>query len=469
MPREWLIQHRAGTLAEWAAAEASGPVLLAGERAYITDLKLDVVGDGVAKVASLGAVGSGTYAAFPAAAPVVGQALVATNSTNPPALGWGTSGRLYGPRTMAVGDSITAVVGGPELPGDGNNHYVNSNSWFFLSCALSGQRIRYVANQAVSGSNSGQVLSGLTANVVNRAPDRCIILAGSNDYGDGLTVSQTRSNLTAIYDALEAAGIMPIMCSILPRTGIPSASIAGINQWIAEQAYARGVPFLDFYSLFTDASTGNPATGYTADGIHPTALGQRTIAAYVVEKLAPYYPPATAPLPYHNGETTNLVTNGLFLTDADSNGRADNWATGIGSLGSYTTHTLTSVSGWAGSAQTITRTATDVGAYQMSQNITTGWSPGDTIALMGRTSLSVETGAANASIYVIFGGHSPSKTVRPIHSAQTDLADGVFYVEHVIPIGTTTITVYFGFTTTGYGTLKFGQLAVRNLTTLAVA
>ena len=61
MPREWLIQHRAGTLAEWAAAEASGPVLLAGERAYITDLKLDVVGDGVTKVASLGAVGSGTY------------------------------------------------------------------------------------------------------------------------------------------------------------------------------------------------------------------------------------------------------------------------------------------------------------------------------------------------------------------------------------------------------------------------
>jgi len=62
MPREWLIQHRAGTLAEWAAAEASGPALLAGERAYITDTKTDVVGDGVTKVASLGAVGSGTYA-----------------------------------------------------------------------------------------------------------------------------------------------------------------------------------------------------------------------------------------------------------------------------------------------------------------------------------------------------------------------------------------------------------------------
>ena len=62
MPREWLIQHRAGTLAEWEAAEASGPALLAGERAYVTDLKLDVVGDGVTKVAGLGAVGSGTYA-----------------------------------------------------------------------------------------------------------------------------------------------------------------------------------------------------------------------------------------------------------------------------------------------------------------------------------------------------------------------------------------------------------------------
>ena len=61
MPREWLIQHRAGTLAEWAAAETAGPVLLAGERAYITDLKLDVVGDGVTKVASLRADRSDTY------------------------------------------------------------------------------------------------------------------------------------------------------------------------------------------------------------------------------------------------------------------------------------------------------------------------------------------------------------------------------------------------------------------------
>ncbi|HOW95964.1 MAG TPA: hypothetical protein PLF91_15965, partial [Mycolicibacterium fallax] len=73
MPREWLIQHRAGTLAEWAAAEASGPVLLAGERAYITDLKLDVVGDGVTKVAGLAAVGSGPYASRYLAAGTAGQ------------------------------------------------------------------------------------------------------------------------------------------------------------------------------------------------------------------------------------------------------------------------------------------------------------------------------------------------------------------------------------------------------------
>lgn len=62
MPREWLIQHRAGTLAQWAAAETAGPVLLAGERGYISDLNADVVGDGVTKVASLPKVGSGTYA-----------------------------------------------------------------------------------------------------------------------------------------------------------------------------------------------------------------------------------------------------------------------------------------------------------------------------------------------------------------------------------------------------------------------
>ena len=61
MPRKDLVTIRRGTLAQWATAEAAGPVLLAGERGYISDTNEDVVGDGVTKVASLPRVGSTTY------------------------------------------------------------------------------------------------------------------------------------------------------------------------------------------------------------------------------------------------------------------------------------------------------------------------------------------------------------------------------------------------------------------------
>ena len=62
MPRGDMIVLRRDTLANWAAAEVSGPALAAGERGHITDLNVDVVGDGAKKVAQLTPVGSGTYA-----------------------------------------------------------------------------------------------------------------------------------------------------------------------------------------------------------------------------------------------------------------------------------------------------------------------------------------------------------------------------------------------------------------------
>ena len=81
MPRGDMIVLRRDTLANWAAAEVSGPALAAGERGYITDLNVDVVGDGAKKVAQLVPVGSGTYAPLSAdwatgASYVVGQVVV---------------------------------------------------------------------------------------------------------------------------------------------------------------------------------------------------------------------------------------------------------------------------------------------------------------------------------------------------------------------------------------------------------
>ena len=91
MPRKDLVTIRRGTLAQWATAEAAGAVLLAGERGYITDLNLDVVGDGVTKVASLPGVGGNTYVGLS----TTGSELDRVSLAGAPALNWYTNAR-YG-------------------------------------------------------------------------------------------------------------------------------------------------------------------------------------------------------------------------------------------------------------------------------------------------------------------------------------------------------------------------------------
>ena len=55
-----LIQLRAATSAEWAAAESAGPLLVLGEFAVVTNETALVRGDGSTKVASLPRFGGGS-------------------------------------------------------------------------------------------------------------------------------------------------------------------------------------------------------------------------------------------------------------------------------------------------------------------------------------------------------------------------------------------------------------------------
>lgn len=59
MPRDALIQFRAGTAAAWAAAN---PILAANEPSFETDTGVQKIGDGTTNYTSLATAGSGTFA-----------------------------------------------------------------------------------------------------------------------------------------------------------------------------------------------------------------------------------------------------------------------------------------------------------------------------------------------------------------------------------------------------------------------
>lgn len=117
MPRGDMIVLRRDTLANWAAAEVSGPALAAGERGYITDLNVDVVGDGAKKVAQLVPVGSGTYVS-------VGQTSVdvaAYDNDVSAAIAAQGAGKRYWLNQSAYSEAADVVLGyGTVLQGAGS-------------------------------------------------------------------------------------------------------------------------------------------------------------------------------------------------------------------------------------------------------------------------------------------------------------------------------------------------------------
>jgi lysophospholipase L1-like esterase len=373
-------------------------------------------------------------------------------------------------KTIAIGDSITAGPNGTLEGADANNRYLDAGSWFWQACARSGQRIRYWWNAGKSGDDTSQIIARLDADVIARQPDRCIVLAGSNDYPAGFTPAQTRANLTTIYDRLQAANIQPILCSILPRNGHPYTATVGINTWMRAEAGRRGVPFIDLYSVIVDPATGNPATGMTTDGIHPyTVQGTTAIVNKILADLPSQYPTWTPAVAQANGDTTNLLANGLFTTDATADGLADSWGTEAGSITGITA-SLVDVTGWLGKAQQLVRPAAGSGSYLRSQAVASGWAAGDRISFSGKVDTSgIEAAAGNITVYLLYSTFTPSKTLRPVHSLKLDVTDATFYAEDVIPAGTTALKVIWGYNNANGGTVRFGQFALRNLTALGVA
>lgn len=124
-------------------------------------------------------------------------------------------------------------------------------------------------------------------------PSACILMIGTNDSYWELGGSPYYSNFSSGYQALladfQAAGIPLCCCTILPvEAGYSDGSqstptngaarntiIQGYNTLIKEWCAAATppIPVIDTYSIFVNSSTGYAQTGYTQDGIHPSAAG----------------------------------------------------------------------------------------------------------------------------------------------------------------------------------------------------
>jgi acyl-CoA thioesterase-1 len=174
---------------------------------------------------------------------------------------------------VALGDSLTAGLG------------VGADEAYpaLLEARLRREGFDYrVVNAGVSGDTSAGGLRRLDW-ALRLKPDVLIVALGANDGLRGQPPDALRANLTRIVERARGAGARVLLAGmrVPPNYGDDYArAFAAVYPSVAR---ATGVPLAPF---LLDGVAGDPRLNQ-ADGIHPTAEGQRVIAEHLWPHLRP--------------------------------------------------------------------------------------------------------------------------------------------------------------------------------------
>lgn len=152
--------------------------------------------------------------------------------------------------------------------------------------------------RGISGQRTDQMLERFDTDVIALRPYVVAILAGVNDIGGngGVKYSEgtTLINLITMANKAKAAGISPVLCSLLPWGGADDTKkdqIESLNAKLRSFCELNDIPFVDYYHAMVDEKRdlkqeykGNKGT----DGLHPGKSGylvMESILKPVIEKI----------------------------------------------------------------------------------------------------------------------------------------------------------------------------------------
>lgn len=190
-------------------------------------------------------------------------------------------GELPTPDGGASNPYKTFALWGDSLSGNNSKDGMNYNRGFLTwANVLSGQRVFHngALNFGRGGENSTQI-AARAHEVIAAKPDIVLLELGGNDFSDNIHPDTTIINTKTALDAMEAAGIKTIVCTIYPTFGTQNelhwAACAKINAWIVEHQYKyRHVEVLDAYSIMWDyVGDTHTKTDHTMDTTHTGTYG----------------------------------------------------------------------------------------------------------------------------------------------------------------------------------------------------
>jgi lysophospholipase L1-like esterase len=232
------------------------------------------------------------------------------------------------PRIGTLGDSRTA----DEFNMSASFGYKNVGYMTWLRQIT---RQRFVHTQAdifaTSGFNTQQIIDTWLTPAAQSSCAGMIVLAGTNDRVQGLTLAQTTTNLDKILTTLTNAGKWVILVAETPRgnaafnptqrlTGTPLQNHMAVRRWCQQQASRPNVYVVDPWPLMladvtsTDATAGaDIAANMTRDGLHYGGQGAYTLAS-LMQPIVEQKLPRAEILPVSNFDLYSVDNPGGSIT-----------------------------------------------------------------------------------------------------------------------------------------------------------
>ncbi len=147
-----------------------------------------------------------------------------------------------------------------------------------------------VAARVVNAGISGDTTAGGLARLdwlLKQKPSVVVVALGANDGLRGVPLAETESNLRRILERLQAAGARPLLAGMLIPPNYGPDYTQGFAALYPRLAHELEVPLIPFLLAGVAAEAGLNQ----ADGIHPTAEGQKKLAETVLGYLRPLLTP----------------------------------------------------------------------------------------------------------------------------------------------------------------------------------
>jgi lysophospholipase L1-like esterase len=263
---------------------------------------------------------------------------------------------------VLLGDSITELNKGISVDN-------RAGGYFTWLQALCGQSFSLINNAGVIGETSSQILARTDTDVISYSPTFCFVLCGMNDpTASSADTDLIESNITSIYNKLNANGIYAILLTMTPTASnsAKNAQALQVNKWMFKYFKDKeNVQIVDVASELRDplSATGALKANVSYDGIHPSNAGGFLMGKKLYDKLYNIIPSTQMfkPTSVFDNFATNTSSSNLWqyplFTGTVTSGLHQNYTSIVLSNATYTPSVVASSDG-VGNSQQFAITAT---------------------------------------------------------------------------------------------------------------